>query len=224
MTRATKTKAWFGMMCVVAVMVSMLPGCSGGGCSDSAYQEWKERAETGPGKPSDDLAKLRADAEAAGGVAPVEPTQRDKAREKLDSAANAIGWIAGLCAIASLGTLILSFMVPVIPTKTSAGCFAASLLGYGLQYALLVYGVLFAEIAIWLGVLVCGGIGASVLIPWAIAAVGYLQARTGQRLIAEAKTGKADPADIRAGVALIAAAEALKPDERKELLASVARS
>lgn len=200
------------ILAVLLIVVCLVPGCSGGGCTDSAYEAWKREALAAKEAsiPADKLDQLRKDAEESGGIIDAKPTQRDKAREKLDSAANAIGWVAGLCALAALGTLILSFMVPFIPTKTSAGCFAAALGGYGLQYVLLVYGVLFAEIAIWIGVVVLLGMGASVLIPWAIATVGYLQARTGKKLIAEG--------DERAGVALIAAAAGLPKSERKDLL------
>lgn len=199
-------------------VATALPACGGGWGGVPSADAIAERLKPPADSDGFDLDALRKAAEESGGVpaeAPV-PTQRDKAREKLDSAANAVGWLAGLCALASLATLILSFIVPIIPTKTSAGCFAAALVGYGLQYALLVYGVLFAEIAIWLGVVVLGGLGASVVIPYVLAARNWLQARTGAKLIAEG--------DPRAGVAMIAEAKALKPEKRKKLLASVAPS
>lgn len=85
-------------------------------------------------------------------------TQRELAREKLNRAANAIGWLAGVCVVIAGVTFILSWFVQVIPRKLSFGCLAAGLCGLLLQYLLLVYGVVFTEVAIWLAVAVGGGL------------------------------------------------------------------
>jgi len=76
-------------------------------------------------------------------------TQREKARVKLDNAANVTGKIAGGLLVLALLTLVASFILPIVPRAASFACLAGAGAGYAAQYFLLVYGVAFAEIAVW---------------------------------------------------------------------------
>lgn len=96
-------------------------------------------------------------------------TGREMAQRKLRSAASAMGWIGGICALASVLTLVGSFFLPILPRAAAGWCLAGALLGWGVQYFLLVYGVYFAEAAVWLSVAACVVMGITVGIPWVIA-------------------------------------------------------
>ncbi len=93
-------------------------------------------------------------------------TGREKARARMDHAAGYVGWIANICALAAIGTLIASFFLPIIPRRASMMCLLGAGVGWVVQYMLYVYGVLVAEVAIW-GTVVFG-LAAAVLIgyPW----------------------------------------------------------
>ena len=143
-------------------------------------------------------------------------TQRDKARAKLDAAANAVGWLGGICLLASLGTLVASFVVPIIPRKAAIGCLIGGVACYALQYALLVYGVYFAEVAVWLSIALCGLMGGTTLWPWVVTLKNRALAKTGQALIEKGHLPEA--------VAVLAEAkpgELGTPESRKALLATL---
>ena len=89
-------------------------------------------------------------------------TGREMAQRKLRSAASAMGWIGGICALASVLTLVGSFFLPILPRAAAGWCLAGALLGWGVQYFLLVYGVYFAEAAVWLSVAACVVMGITV--------------------------------------------------------------
>lgn len=106
-------------------------------------------------------AEALADARAASAE-----SQRDKARRKLDNAASVMGWIGGVCAVVSLGLLVLSFLPwgKLVPSGAAAACFAGAVMGWVVQYALLVYGVAFSEACFWLAIVV--GIVMALITGW----------------------------------------------------------
>lgn len=123
---------------------------------------------------------------------------RDEARLRLRNAANAMGIIGGLCFVAAVVTLIASAFVPLIPRKTAWYCLAGAAMGLAAQYLLLVYGVWFAEIAVWVSIVVGVGTGMVVGLPWLVAWFRL-------RLLGKAKVLK-EGDDLRAAVAMEATA------------------
>lgn len=146
------------------------------------------------------------------GLAGEQPTQREKARTNLHNTAIAVGWVAGLAALAALGTLIASFIVPVIPRGLSAACLAGALAAWALQYAIVVYGEYFAEAATWLALAVGVFVAWTVGWPWAVALRNRSLNRLGKSLEREHPD---------AAVALQAVATAMPPARRRAKLRSL---
>lgn len=170
-------------LCAALFVMATLGGCKGSGLFGGLTDRARENMRSG-GEPEPEAVSPRA-----------------KARIRLESTAKAVGWIAGIAALAALGTFAASFVIPIVPRGLSGACLAAAVLGWVLSYAISAYGVWFAEIATWLSVGVGIFVAWSVGWPWAVA----LRNRSLAKLSTQLENDHPD-----AAVALAAAAGKLK--------------
>lgn len=170
----TRVLALISVLCLLALTVQA-PGCA----STSGCKPPDRRSARG-GEPPFDI-------DDDGNPVDNHHTQRQKARANLDRAASALGWVAGVCAVAAVGMFAASF-VPgfgaFVPRGVSLSLVAASAGCYAGSYALTVYGVLFAELAVWLAFGACGVLLATTGVPLALAWRNRTLAKTSQALAA----------------------------------------
>lgn len=107
---------------------------------------------------------------------------RELARKKLKAAADAVGWIAGICVLISIATLAASAFFPLVPRKAAMLSLGVALLLYALQWAMYVYGEVFAEILIWVSVSVLVFMGVCAGVPWVLAWKNHLMLKTAKEL------------------------------------------
>lgn len=114
-----------------------------------------------------------------------DPTGRQQAKKKFANAASVMGWVAGTLAFLAIVACVLSFLpwFSFIPRAASFGCLAAAWMGWIMQFALLVYGTAFAEIAIWVAVAVVAFIFFTVGVPYVLAFKNWALRRTAARLV-----------------------------------------
>jgi hypothetical protein len=183
--RCTPRRAFGGTHLLAALCAAflVLGGCAGSSMFGAGLSSARDGLRPG-GEPEPEAVSPRA-----------------KARIRLESTAKAVGWIAGIAAVAALGTFAASFIIPIVPRGLSGACLAAAVLGWVLSYAISAYGVWFAEIATWLSVGVGVFVAWSVGWPWAVA----LRNRSLAKLSTQLELEHPD-----AAVALAAAAGKLK--------------
>jgi hypothetical protein len=186
---------------------------------------WGRSART-LGADARDFARGVVDGESPGGVPGPAEGQRGRAHET-DAAPDAVGpntapepdagaelratargvlrpivWLSGVAAAVSL---VLSFVTPIVPRRAAGAAAAAFGGALALQYGVTRYGVLFAEIAVWLGV----ALAALSVAPFVI---GFVHSR-----IRAAGVSLAIEGDARAGVALMAQADRRVNRKRKAI-------
>ncbi len=199
----------------LAVVLAFVVGCPSKRAPDLGAPSIGDAGASGS-RGGGDVGAGPADAELergdGSGSAPGSASPGSEARDELRASARwvlrPVIWFSGF---AAAGAFVASFLFPVVPRKAAAaaaGAFAGAL---ALQYAVTRYGVVFAEVSVWVGaVLVVVSVS-----PFVVGLVHSRIRQVGAKLAVEG--------DTRAGVALMAAADRRVNDKRKELAAGLAR-
>jgi hypothetical protein len=123
-----------------------------------------------------------------------------------------LGFVASAGILVGVGLLAASFFVPFIPRKAAGFALGIAAASFIARYIIVVYGAVSITIAFWSGIALLGVVLVTVAWPAAIAWKNAHLAKLGRSL------EKQHP---DAAVALQAVATAMKPADRKELLAEI---